>query len=302
MKLNIFVFTILLVFVSGCSSLFGLRDDLNDQRLNKPVSGGAWPERSMLSDADARAPSVYDEANSYVGHVEQGSKNYIGDSNTWVPSDEQNRVQLASRGVVGSAQHQRTRVTKKDFWDENNEGSLWASDGQTNYFFTKNSIKGMGDIVSVKLDKTIVKDMASEMKRNLTENEIDLELDKMIAQNEAAKASGTVADADTLKTQTAGAERQPASTTPAAATQRTPTYQDIDLTNSIGVQEGEVMMAEIVERYPSGNYKIRGTKRVQHNGMSHLMTVVAIARGSDLNGVDTIESSKLYEYKINLQR
>src|SRR5690606_15310493 len=56
-------------------------------------------------------------------------------------------------------------------------------------------------------------------------------------------------------------------------------YSDLDLTPSLGIQAGESMMAEIIERYPNGNYKVRATKRVPFKGSTRMVTLVAIARG-----------------------
>jgi flagellar basal body L-ring protein FlgH len=62
-------------------------------------------------------------------------------------------------------------------------------------------------------------------------------------------------------------------------------------------------MAEIVERYPNGNYKIRGTKRVLYkNGSPRLATVVAVAKGTDIGEDDVINSGKLYEYRLEAFR
>jgi flagellar basal body L-ring protein FlgH len=62
-------------------------------------------------------------------------------------------------------------------------------------------------------------------------------------------------------------------------------------------------MAEIIERYPNGNYKIRGTKRVLYkNGTPRLVNLVGVVRGSDIAEDDTVPSGKLYEYRLEAVR
>src|SRR5262249_13780865 len=70
-----------------------------------------------------------------------------------------------------------SRATRADFVDDGgNEGSLWGSDGQTNYYFTKNKVRGLGDIVTVTLENELLKDVNAEVKRTLTPREREHEV------------------------------------------------------------------------------------------------------------------------------
>src|SRR5690606_3487338 len=57
------------------------------------------------------------------------------------------------------------------------DGSLWTSDGQTNYFLTKNRTKSEGDILTIITDEEFVRDVAAEIKRTLSPDERDAELE-----------------------------------------------------------------------------------------------------------------------------
>ena len=71
--------------------------------------------------------------------------------------------------------------TRADFIDDSqNEGSLWASDGQTNYYFTKNKIRTVGDILTINVEADLVKDVATEVTRTLNVAEREAELDKAL--------------------------------------------------------------------------------------------------------------------------
>ena len=61
-------------------------------------------------------------------------------------------------------------------------------------------------------------------------------------------------------------------------------------------------MSEIVERYPNGNYKIRGTKRIPYRNGARMVNLIGIVRGTDITEEDTIASGKLYEYRLEVIR
>lgn len=301
------------IFFTACSKLFGdLRPDLDDRAKNRATDGGVWPERGILEESDLQANSLYDDP-IVVGHGERDPASEYQPSErqrSWVAGTEGYRSSEAQMRESARAVQSRvssgaqrlksgSRTTRADFLDESqNEGSLWASTGQTNYFFTKNSVKSPGDIISVKMEDRFIKDIGSELKRTLSEDEMDHEIDF------AQKMRGRkIASAEPKK------EGDQANSTAAAAKEApeedTGTYQataaDVDLTDQLGLKAGENVMAEIVERYPSGNYKIRGTKRVNYRGSVRTMTFVGIARASDIGENDIMDSGKLYEYKLNVQ-
>lgn len=71
----------------------------------------------------------------------------------------------------------RSRLTKEDFIDSSaEEGSLWASNGQTNYFFTKNKVRNPGELISLVLENDLYKEVGQEMKRSLSFQEQSAEL------------------------------------------------------------------------------------------------------------------------------
>jgi flagellar basal body L-ring protein FlgH len=83
---------------------------------------------------------------------------------------------------------------------------------------------------------------------------------------------------------------------------RKATLSDIDLAPVLQMKAGDTVMTEIIERYPNGNYKVRGTKRVPYRGGYRMLTMVAIAKSADIGEDDTIGSGKLYEYRLETLR
>jgi flagellar L-ring protein precursor FlgH len=316
---------VMAISVSGCAKLFGgLRQDMDDQQSSQPqqyTSGGQWPEHGWLDD---NMPEGGDPRYNAVGHSERGPASAntaptMGADGTWVSQSDQTAAQRDTmRGVDGSnppsfsnspnmappVQRQYkngSRATSADFVDDSqSEGSLWASDGQTNYYFTKNKVHTVGDIITVKMENPFIQDVGSEIKRTLSSAERDSEL--QAAQNRMnASAAGAAGGAPGAQPQGGPA---PASVgTPNGVTAASATDKDIDVTKSIDTKDGDPIMAEIVARYPNGNYKIQGTKKIMYkNGTPRLVTLLGVARGADIGEDDTIPSGKLYEYRIEAFR
>lgn len=299
-----------MMFLVGCSGLMGnLRRDLDDsQPYDYSTSGGVYPEGNLINEGD-----LYKGQNS-VGHLERSPAGYMPDNGSWVDrrNAEANRRDYYRNFEESAPSYSQKpnlppevkrlykkgdRATKEDFIDDSqNEGSLWASDGQTNYYFTKNRIKNVGDIITVTVEDQLVKDVSTEVKKSLSQAEMESEImkaQKKINQDSAdkqKKQAGARAPAGEKKEEEEEVEPRPA------------TYQDIDLTESVGIKSGEGMMAEVIERYANGNYKIRGTKRVPYAGGMRMMTLVGIARAADLKDGDLIPSGKLYEYRVKVFR
>jgi flagellar basal body L-ring protein FlgH len=303
---------------SGCSLFGGLRRDLDDnQQQNTPyTSGGQWPEHGFLSDDMPEGGGMYNA----VGHSERGpasvgsnsASNSPYGSSSWAPQGQNGNVPSYSNSPNVAPPTKRIykngdRATRADFVDDSqNEGSLWASDGQTNYYFTKNKIRGVGDIITVKMENPFIKDIGAEIQRTLNPDEKSAELQSaQLRAASGAPAAAPAAPAGTDPSAQAAVSPTGGDRAPASASGSVPnvTDRDIDVSKSIEVKDGDPVMAEIVERYPNGNYKIRGSKKIMYkNGPPRLVTVMAVARGADIGEDDTINSGKLYEYRLEAFR
>ncbi|MEK7400705.1 MAG: flagellar basal body L-ring protein FlgH, partial [Candidatus Poribacteria bacterium] len=193
------------------------------------------------------------------------------------------------------------RATSADFVDDSqHEGSLWASNGQTNYYFTKNKVRGVGDLISISINDDMIRDIAAEIKRTLSQKERELEI--VIAKEGRIKAiqearnktiSDEKSDNNPEKTRAVATEKisDPINTTA------------IDITQSLEIKPGETIIAEILERYPNGNYKVRGRKKIIYkNGRHRMITLLAVAKSAEIGDDDAISSNKLYEYRLEAMR
>ena len=394
LRLLLLVTGILLALeLSGCAQFMGrLRRDLDDGAQDgvyqgvptaDPTTGGRWTEKGFLSEDMGEQGEPEPMYYNRLGHSERAPASVGGDpaapiSSSWVTPEqlEKNRRD-AQRGLnavdavntamtpnlappVKRQYKNGARATRDDFIDQStSEGSLWASDGQTNYYFTKNKVRSVGDIVTLTIDEAVVRDIAIEAKRNLSDKEREFELGLIQAKIRADALAAYVPEpdpyatpSDTASSSQAAPARAPAATpaatpTPAPAPQeiagatavpggsgtaevpvqavlpegvtlskdknyyitpsgkevdfRKATIAEIDMTKKLEIKAGETVMSEIIERYPNGNYKIRGIKRVPYrNGPPKLVSIVGIVKGTDITEEDTTTSGKLYEYRVDV--
>jgi flagellar basal body L-ring protein FlgH len=301
-----------LVSLAGCSSLFGnLRPDFDDGYANEPTTGGRHSEAGQLGGG------YYAEGRmgGQGSWMDDANENRARQFNTRNGGDQQN-LAYSNAPSVNSAQKQLykngERASKSDFIDDTkNDGSLWTSDGQTNYYLTKNKVHTVGDILTITADESLVKDLNSELKRTLSPEERDLEL-AYTQESMRRKAMGlpdvtpgaTGAATDQVASSAASADRSPASEEVEKKDVEIPqaTWADVDLKKVVEFKAGDTFMGEVVERYPNGNYKVRGVKRVRYRNGYRMIHMTAIAKNADIAEDDTIPAGKLYEYRLEALR
>jgi len=359
---------------TSCAKFLGnLRRDLDDSDPNPqmadmgPTMGGRFAEAGFLG-ADLPDSGYGAERPVNLNHGERGPASAYDRERTargWV-SREQADANARDRyrhpggayeeeGLNSSntpamlpsvrrAYKNGSRATRADFMDESqSEGSLWASDGQTNYFFTKNKVRGVGDIITLNIEADLYKDIGMEVKRTLTMPERQKELDLVyernrnalvakltqdqLATSQAAATGGAAPAAAPTPAPTQDAAKAPATQaqptptpSPSATPTATPTaalpsdkeidamvprpsMQDVDIYPVLELKAGDVMMGEIIDRYPNGNYKIRAVKRTNYkNSTPRMVSLVGIVKGTDISEEDVIASGKLYEYRVEVVR
>lgn len=215
------------------------------------------------------------------------------------PTNDQVRAEIeVNRGQSVYAYERGDRATRVDFQDNKpNDGSLWSSEVDGNYFFTKGKVHALGDIISVKAESVFIKQIAEEIKKGLNPAEQEVEMALYVKNSDAAKNDQDVSAyravaSDDLKSKDAIDVKD--------RMQKAARWAQVDLSPSLGMVPNEEVRAEIIDRYPNGNYKIRAVKRVLYRGTSKMVSVVGVAPASDFDEKDVIASGKLYEYKIRV--
>lgn len=151
-----------------------------------------------------------------------------------------------------------------------NENSLWTDDGQTNFLFSRNKTKAPGDLVTVQIDERLRKDMVNSVRTLLPPDYRNAEI------------------------------RVPGLTKEKPADSRAPATAAAPDAAATGTED--LLTAEVLERYPNGNLRIRGIKRVPFKRQVRNIEVVAIVRGQDIDERDVIDSAKFFDHKVELYR
>lgn len=167
------------------------------------------------------------------------------------------------------------RVKAENFAAEavKNENSLWNDEGQSNFLFSRNRTKLPGDLVTVTIDDRLRRDMVDSVRKLLPPEYRDADI----------RVPGLTKNGDA---------RSPAGDAPTAAA----------ATTNAGPTPEDLLTAEVVERFPNGNLRIRGVKRVPFKRQTRNIEVSAIVRGTDIDERDMIDASKFYEHKVELYR
>lgn len=296
----------------NCSSWLGLKSDDSDS--------------AAMNQADPSPALRFQASGPQDSDAQPGRGTQMASSATGAPRDPK--------------KWPAKRVTREDFIDKSQEeGSLWASGGQTNYYFTKNRIRSPGDIVALTIEDELFRQIGNEIKQTFSVREQAQEV--ALLQDEIKQKllvqSGAV-NRDILVSSSAApqpaSERTPAAAaspgTEAAAPAATPAnsanlgvsggppltpseaeklaqkygFPEVDVFPLIALKSGEKFMGEIVQRFPNGNYLVRATKRVTYKrGESRNVTVLGIVKAVEINEeTDLIASGKLYETQIDISR
>lgn len=335
---------LLVIFISltsGCAKIFGgLRRDLDDSAFtSSPTTGGRWSEREYLAGSNngdyytgpvavghserspaSAIPSFHESAGSWLT-PEQADQNrrdaYRQEIENRTESETALEVDADSEGSISRSPSSDLtprqfkngpRATKSDFMDDaTHTGSLWASDGQTNYYFLKNKVRSMGDIITINVEQELFKDILTEVSRTLSIREKETEI-AAAQERLRAKALGlsdpTVKQDSLTTTAAAPARASGVESTSIDDNVQIPvaTLADIDLTRSVELKTGDQFLGEIVERFPNGNYKIRATKRLRYRNDMRMLTLVGVVRGTDISEEDLLNSGRLYEYRLEILR
>lgn len=331
--------TLMIIFIlsiTGCGKFFAdLRRDIDEPEAfseeleptpesEEVVSGGIWKERGYLSKNSPRMrrSPASDEGENIEPEMNIRTPTTVG------------QVQPPIKRIYKNG----SRATKDDFVDQSQEeGSLWASSGQTNYFFTKNRIRSPGDLITLVVEADLLKDIGGAVKKSLSAKEKNLEVEALQTQiREKVQKQLEGMKKDSVPVSAAAPTRNnvvTTATTPEVKASPTPTaldafnisvrpemlemnaeelekhipqasLSDVDIYQAIDIKSGDTMMGEIIERYPNGNYKVRTVKRVNYKrGPPRIISVVGIIKGTDISeDADTLNSGKLYEYRVETTR
>lgn len=177
------------------------------------------------------------------------------------------------------------RYTKDDFIDKNPaENSLWDGQGQSNYLFTNNRTREVGDLVTADVDHDLKREIQYALWMNLP-----------VEQRKPRKLASAGPDAGKTENKAIDAANKVASAADSAKTsveKGKDAAEEAAKTNmqSTG-KEDDIVRMEVAEQMGGGLVKLVGNKRVIYRGQSRVVEVVALANAKDIDDSGRIKSS-----------
>lgn len=192
-------------------------------------------------------------------------------------------------GSAPAAAPEFRRATRHDFVDNSGgENSLWDGQGQSNYLFSHNRQREIGDLVSADVEK--------ELKR-----EIQYQL-WMTLPPEQRKVKRVPASADAAK----GDEKKPAEKT-AAAPDKAADEKNRDAAEEAaktnlasGGKEDDLIRMEVAENIGNGLVRVVGQKKVIYRGVARVVEVMALVNGKDVDDNNRVKSSAFLDMKTQV--
>lgn len=216
---------------------------------------------------------------------------------------EENILKYSEQPQIGYAvDRQYKKMTKSKMEEESDlgssAGSMWMMDGQTSYLFAQNKTRKEGDIMNIKMEGAVLKQVdmkvsvIKKLLKQLEDQEKEAELQKKLAMEaELAKKEG----------------REPAAVTEKAGVQLPPPITGANPTNPQAAAKEEKndlsevgqVQVKIAERLPDGNYKIKGTQPFMIGKREFKVILAGIIRPEDYND-EGVSSNKILDPQMDV--
>ena len=284
----------LILSLSACSTFKGMvhSDSEDYNKLTYGNDQSPWDVRTPVETPREQSPER--------GRMPSSAMNE-DTVNELDPVDEETRNRIETQRGFGAIRKPGSeRMTRNDFIDMSpGDGSLWTGESDGNYFYSKTKIRAHGDIVSVRAEDDLIRQIGEEIKKTLSPAEQEVEMALYLKNNPAAQGDKDVEAFRKVKEENLNTS---AAEDVKERMEKAVRWSQIDLSKAISVIPNEEFRAEIIDRFKNGNYKIKSVKRVLYRGSSKTVSLVAVAPASDFDDTDSIKSGKLYEYKVRVAR
>lgn len=171
-----------------------------------------------------------------------------------------------------------------------NEGSLWDPEAQDNFYFSKNLMHKVGDLLVVKMEPEVSDALNLRIAAVVGRSSV-----QQVVADEAGKAVGTAVE---QKVGDATGNANIAKAVGAAATDRAvasldekPRYVDLD--------EVSVRIAEVL---PRNAYRIEGGKRITIRNSPYQLKYSGVVRDEDIGAGSIITSSKVIDSRLEMAK
>ncbi len=168
--------------------------------------------------------------------------------------------------------------TKTAEMSQRTPGSLWSNDNTS--MFADHKAQGVGDIVTV-----LISEQSSASKEAKTTTGRTSSMSASIPNLFGLENSDTVTDSNVDLANLVKADFNNSFEGDGSTTRKG------ELTASLTTQ--------VIDRYPNGNYKIRGGKEVMVNNEVQIIYLTGIIRPVDITAANTVDSNKILNARIS---
>jgi flagellar basal body L-ring protein FlgH len=274
-----------LVLLASCGSLADLKAALTGedqvQTADGSQSSAGVPARGPASIVayDNRSPNGAAAANGVAVAEAAGpdlSANEFG--------------ALARQSSERSALGYRRDATPWDGTGAANEGSLWNPDAQDGFYFTKNLLFKIGDVVVVKIEPEVNQSLNFEIAGLLGRTSVG----QVVADEAGRKVASEV---EKKVSQAVGSEAVGAAVGAAAGAQATsaidPNVRYVDISD---------IPVRIIETLPRNSYRVEGARRIYIKNAPYQIKLTGVLRDEDIGPQRMVASSRLFESKMELTK
>jgi|GEM_PF-1324507 len=171
-----------------------------------------------------------------------------------------------------------------------NEGSLWNADAQDGFYFTKNLLFKIGDIVVVKIEPEVNQSLNFEIASLLGRTSVGQVVADEAGRKVASEVEGRVGKA-------LGSEKIGEAVGAAAAEQATraldPNARYVDISD---------IPVRIIETLPRNSYRVEGARRIYIKNAPYQIKLTGVVRDEDIGPQRMVASSRLFESKMELTK
>lgn len=274
--MRMIVLASLILLTSACSSL------MND------IKTAMLGDEAVAEQQDVRAPAsnnrveIDNRTGADFSGTEQGPRGPTLGTNDF--------AHYSSHNNVRSGQGFRSNSNPWSGVGPSSEGSLWKDDTQDNFYFARNVIYSLGDLMVVTIDNEINDALNLRIAQILGRTSV-----QQVVADEAGKAAGNEAERQVQKVtgndriaEAVGKDIEGRTVASLDAKKR---YVDVDNVT--------VRITELLNR---GSYRIEGTKRVFVKDAPYNVKFSGIVRDEDIGANKMIASKAVLESKVELTR
>lgn len=223
---------------------------------------------------------------------------------------EENILKYSEQPQMGYAvDRQYKKMTRSKMEEESDlgssAGSMWMMDGQTSYLFAQNKARKEGDIVNIKMEGavlrqvdmkvSVIKKLLKQLEDQEKEAEAQKKLALLAAEAEKAKKEGREPASLTTPnlTEKAGVMLPPSDRTPAPGNTAAAKEEKNDLS-----EVGQVQV-KIAERLADGNYRVKGTQPFMIGKREFKVILAGIIKPEDYND-EGVSSNKILDPQMDV--